>query len=233
MPSQWCRQANAVPSLSQAIIVSGSARNSQRFLAHCTRGIVLLGTPHRGSKASLQARVARIVRQCSGDKQSLQLQQRRAAPLPPGRASGMWDQLGAFGAMADKFAIAVECFYETPPSSRACSASSAKVSIAGRPPCDPAPSAYFPGWQAVDEPPPALPPPRSASVAVAAVATVASERSYMLTTSHADMGRFASASDPNLACIVTCLKRLCADPKDTAQLGSPPSPPPSFDAAVV
>lgn len=53
----------------------------------------------------------------------------------------------------------------------------------------------------------------------------------MLATSHADMGRFASASDPNLACIVACLKRLCTDPKDTAQLGSPPLPsmPPSSD----
>lgn len=34
------------------------------------------------------------------------------------------------------------------------------------------------------------------------------------------MGRFASAADPNLACIVTCLKRLCADPADTVQPGS-------------
>jgi len=88
----------------QAIIASGTSKNAQRFLANCTRGIVFLGTPHRGSKASLQAKISRIVRHFSAE-------QRGSISLPSGR-SGLWDQLNTFPHMMDKFHIEVECFYE-------------------------------------------------------------------------------------------------------------------------
>jgi hypothetical protein len=87
----------------QAIIAAGNTKTAQRFLATCTRGIIFLGTPHRGSKASLQAKITRIVRTLSTDQR---------AAVPNGRSS-LWDQLNGFPHIMDKYQIPVECFYET------------------------------------------------------------------------------------------------------------------------
>ena len=149
----------------QAIIAAANSRTSQRYLANATRGIVFLGTPHRGSKASLHAKIARIAKHFSADQR---------ASLPNGRSS-LWDQLNTFPHIMDKFQqISVECFYE---------ASSSQV---------------------VEE----------------ASATMGrGERTHALNTTHQEMCRFASANDPNLLTIISCIKRLCTLPQDVPTTG--------------
>ncbi|CCX33329.1 Similar to Nephrocystin-3; acc. no. A0JM23 [Pyronema omphalodes CBS 100304] len=43
------------------------------------------------------------------------------------------------------------------------------------------------------------------------------ERTHALNTTHLEMCRFESPNDPNLTCIVACIKRLCTDQKDVTK----------------
>ncbi|KAF8539400.1 hypothetical protein BDD12DRAFT_98802 [Trichophaea hybrida] len=44
------------------------------------------------------------------------------------------------------------------------------------------------------------------------------ERTHALSTTHLEMCRFKSPTDPGLVCIVACIKRLCTDPNNVVKL---------------